>query len=66
MSLVFHTLLPNQIVWQVTRVNSTNVPDEGLRIEGIGRRMNSKVNQSKKAYIESKRGGRLCLLPIYP
>jgi hypothetical protein len=29
---------------QVTRVNSTNVLDEGLRIGGRGRRMNSKVN----------------------
>jgi hypothetical protein len=28
---------------QVTRVNSTNVLDEGLRIGEIGRRMNSKV-----------------------
>jgi hypothetical protein len=28
---------------QVMRVNSTNVPDEGLRIGGVGRRMNSKV-----------------------
>jgi hypothetical protein len=27
----------------LTRVNSTNVLDEGLRIEEIGRRMNSKV-----------------------
>jgi hypothetical protein len=27
----------------VTRVNSKNVLDEGLRIGGIGRRMNSKV-----------------------
>jgi hypothetical protein len=42
---------------QVTRVNSTNVQDEGLRIRGIGRRMNSKVNQSNKVCIESKRGG---------
>jgi hypothetical protein len=28
---------------RVTRVNSTNVLDEGLRIGEIGRRMNSKV-----------------------
>jgi hypothetical protein len=28
---------------QVTRVNLTNVLDEGLRIGEIGRRMNSKV-----------------------
>jgi hypothetical protein len=32
---------------QLTRVNSTNVQDEGLRIEGIGRRMNSKVKVSQ-------------------
>jgi hypothetical protein len=32
---------------QLTRVNSTNVLDEGLRIEGIGRRMNSKVKVSQ-------------------
>jgi hypothetical protein len=31
----------------VTRVNSTNVQDEGLRIEGIGRQMNSKVKISQ-------------------
>jgi hypothetical protein len=30
------------------RVNSTNIQYEGLRIEGVGRRMNSKVNQSNK------------------
>jgi hypothetical protein len=29
------------------RVNSTNILDEGLRIEGIGRRMNSKVKMSQ-------------------
>jgi hypothetical protein len=33
--------------WYVTRVNSTNVQDEGLRIGGIGRRMNSKVKISQ-------------------
>jgi hypothetical protein len=32
---------------QLTRVNSTNVQDEGLRIGGIGRRMNSKVRISQ-------------------
>jgi hypothetical protein len=32
----------------VTRVNSTNVLDEGLRIGGIGRRMNSKVKSVKQ------------------
>jgi hypothetical protein len=31
------------LVILVTRVNSTNVLDEGLRIGEIGRRMNSKV-----------------------
>jgi hypothetical protein len=31
----------------VTRVNSTNVLDEGLRIGEIGRRMNSKVKLVK-------------------
>jgi hypothetical protein len=35
------------IVW-VTRVNSTNVLDEGLRIGGVGRRMNSKVRSVKQ------------------
>jgi hypothetical protein len=29
------------------RVNSTNVQDEGLRIRGIGRQMNSKVKISQ-------------------
>jgi hypothetical protein len=32
----------------VTRVNSTNVLDEGLRIGGIGRQMNSKVKSVKQ------------------
>jgi hypothetical protein len=31
------------VILQLTRVNSTNVLDEGLRIGEIGRRMNSKV-----------------------
>jgi hypothetical protein len=31
----------------VTRVNSTNVQDEGLKIGGIGRQMNSKVKISQ-------------------
>jgi hypothetical protein len=30
-------------IWPVTRVNSTNVLDEGLMIGEVGRRMNSKV-----------------------
>jgi hypothetical protein len=46
------------------RVNSTNVLDEGLRIEEVGRRMNSKVNQSNKVCIESKRADELGLLSI--
>jgi hypothetical protein len=50
----------------VTRVNSTNVLDEGLRIGEIGRRMNSKVNQSNKVCTESKRGNELGLLSICP
>jgi hypothetical protein len=33
----------NEVRGRVTRVNSTNVLDEGLRIGEIGRRMNSKV-----------------------
>jgi hypothetical protein len=32
----------------LTRVNSTNVLDEGLRIREIGRRMNSKVKSVKQ------------------
>jgi hypothetical protein len=32
----------------VTRVNLTNVLDEGLRIGGVGRRMNSKVKSVKQ------------------
>jgi hypothetical protein len=32
----------------VTRVNSTNVQYEGLRIGGVGRRMNSKVKSVKQ------------------
>jgi hypothetical protein len=63
----------------VTRVNSTNVLDEGLRIGGRGRRMNSKVkvSQTRRDYscIENKCGtqltqsqsvpGRPLLAPIY-
>jgi hypothetical protein len=33
------------------RVNSTNVLDEGLRIGGIGRRINSKVKISQTRHI---------------
>jgi hypothetical protein len=37
----------------VTRVNSANVLDEGLRIEGRGRRINSKVKvQINKAKLD--------------
>jgi hypothetical protein len=64
---------------QLTRVNSTNVLDEGIRIGGIGHRMNSKVkvSQTRRDYacIENKRGtqlaqsqsvpGRPLLAPIY-
>jgi hypothetical protein len=63
----------------LTRVNSTNVLDEGLRIEGRVRRMNSKVevSQTRRDYvfIENKHGtqlaqsqsvpGRTLLAPIY-
>jgi hypothetical protein len=35
----------------VTRVNSTNVQDEGLRIGGIGRRMNSNVKISQTRHV---------------
>jgi hypothetical protein len=63
-STPFVSLQPPQS--QLMRVNSTNVLDEGLRIGGIGHRMNSKVNQSNKVCIESKRGGELGLLSICP
>jgi hypothetical protein len=33
------------------RVNSTNVQDEGLRIEGIGHQMNSKVKTSQTWHV---------------
>jgi hypothetical protein len=33
---------------QVTRVNTTNVLDEGLRIGEVGRQMNSKVKSVKQ------------------
>jgi hypothetical protein len=39
---------------RLTRVNSTNVLDEGLRIGEIGRRMNSKVNSVKQGGYKSK------------
>jgi hypothetical protein len=37
----------SSLIALVTRVNSTNVQDEGLRIGGIGRRMKSKVKISQ-------------------
>jgi hypothetical protein len=63
----------------LTRVNSGNVLDEGLRIGGRGRWMNSKVEISQKrrglVCIENKRGTQLAqsqsvlgwplLVPIY-
>jgi hypothetical protein len=48
------------------RVNSTNVLDEGLRIGEVGRRMNSKVNQSNQVYIESKRKNNLACFQSVP
>jgi hypothetical protein len=49
--------------WWVMRVNSTNALDEGLRIGGRGRRINSKVkvSQTRHVYacIENKRGTQL-------
>jgi hypothetical protein len=46
--------LPSLLCRRLTRVNSTNIQYEGLRIRGVGRRMNSKVNQSNKVCIKSK------------
>jgi hypothetical protein len=47
----------------VTRVNSANILDEGPRIEGGGRQMNSKVevSQTRRDYacIENKRDTQL-------
>jgi hypothetical protein len=37
----------NHVGYLLTRVNSINVQGEGLRIGGIGRRMNSKVKISQ-------------------
>jgi hypothetical protein len=39
---------PSKPASPMTRVNSTNVLDEGLRIGGIGRQMNSKVKSVKQ------------------
>jgi hypothetical protein len=54
----------------VTRVNSTNVLDEGLRIGGRGRRMNMKVkvSQTRRVYacIENKHGTQLAQSPSVP
>jgi hypothetical protein len=41
------TRIPRYPEHRLTRVNSINVLDEGLRIEEIGRRMNSKVRLVK-------------------
>jgi hypothetical protein len=60
----------------LTRVNSTNVLDEGLRIGGIGHRMNSKVKISQTRRIprismvlnlaqSQSVPGRSLLAPIY-
>jgi hypothetical protein len=51
---------------ELTRINSTNVQYEGLRIGEVGRRMNSKLNQSNKVRIKNKRSGELGLLSISP
>jgi hypothetical protein len=45
--VLFWYLIILESIMQVTRVNSTNVLDEGLRIGEIGRRMNSKVRLVK-------------------
>jgi hypothetical protein len=64
---------------QLTRVSSANILDEGLRIGGRGRRMNSKVKISQTrrglVFIENKRGiqlarsqsvpGQPLLAPLY-
>jgi hypothetical protein len=48
------------MVGQLMRVNSTNILDEGLRIGGRGRRMNSKakISQTRHGYacIKKNRG----------
>jgi hypothetical protein len=41
--LVEHRYPHTQFIQRMTRVNSTNVLNEGLRIGEIGRQMNSKV-----------------------
>jgi hypothetical protein len=71
--------MQRNIIVQLTRVNSTNVLDEGLMIRGRGRQINSKVKVSQTsrdyACIKNKRGiqlaqsqsvpGRPLLAPIY-
>jgi hypothetical protein len=59
-------LISTWLICKLMRVNSTNVLDEGLRIGEIGHQMKSKVNQSNKVAIESKRGCKLGLLSICP
>jgi hypothetical protein len=44
----FRLELLGALVPVVTRVNSTNILDEGLRIGGAGRRMNLKVKSVKQ------------------
>jgi hypothetical protein len=55
---------------QLTRVNSANVLDEGLRIGGRGRRMNSKIkiSQTRRGFmcVENKRGTQLTQSPYVP
>jgi hypothetical protein len=46
-SWLWFIIVSSTLCSQVTRVNSTNVLDEGLRIGKIGRRMNSKVKSVK-------------------
>jgi hypothetical protein len=54
MKIVMNTTLSDDLGEEVvealrmTRVNSTNVLDEGLRIGEIGRQMNSKVKSVKQ------------------
>jgi hypothetical protein len=63
---LWQMIFSKEYIVDVTRVSSTNVLDEGLRIGEVGRRMSSKVNQSNKVCIESKRGDELGLLSICP
>jgi hypothetical protein len=55
---------------QLTRVNSVNVLDEGLKIGGRGRQMNSKVkiNQTRRGLvcIENKRSTQISSISMCP